>query len=101
MTNPKDATKRKLHVDIETYSSQPLPKCGVYRYSQSSDFQILIVTYGYDNEELITIDLACGESLPAGFLSALEDPTVLKVAHNAHFERVCFSRYLGHWLDPH
>ena len=101
MTNPKDATKRKLHVDIETYSSQPLPKCGVYRYSQSSDFQILIVTYGYDNEELITIDLACGESLPAGFLSALEDPTVLKVAHNAQFERVCFSRYLGHWLDPH
>ena len=93
--------KRQLFCDIETYSSQPLPKCGVYRYSQSSDFQILIVTYGYDDEELVTIDLACGEALPTEFLSALEDPNVLKVAHNAQFERVCFSRYLSHWLDPH
>lgn len=93
--------KRQLFCDIETYSSQPLPKCGVYRYSQSADFQILIVTYGYDDEELVTIDLACGEVLPAEFLSALEDPNVLKIAHNAQFERVCFSRYLGHWLDPH
>ena len=43
--------KRQLFVDIETFSSQPLPKCGVYRYSQSSDFQILLVTYGYDDED--------------------------------------------------
>ena len=95
------STKRQLHVDIETFSSQPLPKCGVYRYSQSPDFQILIVTYGFDDEELVTVDMARGEPLPAEFLTALEDPNVLKVAHNAQFERVCFSRYLGHWLDPH
>ncbi len=93
--------KRNLHVDIETYSSQPLPKCGVYRYSQSSDFQILIVTYGFDHDPLVTVDMACGENLPAEFLSALDDPTVLKIAHNAQFERVCFSKCLGHWLDPH
>ena len=24
----------------------------------------------------------------------------IKVAYNAQFERVCLSRYLGHWLDP-
>ena len=90
-----------MHIDIETFSSQPLPKCGVYRYSQSSDFQILLATYGFDDEELITVDIACGEPLPTEFLTALEDPIVLKVAHNAQFERVCFSRYLGHWLDPH
>lgn len=93
--------KKQLFVDIETFSSQPLPKCGVYRYSQAADFQILLVTYGYDDHELVTVDLACGESLPPDFLSALEDSNVLKVAHNAQFERVCFSRYLGHWLDPH
>lgn len=95
------STKRMLHVDIETFSSQPLPKCGVYRYSQSSDFQILLVTYGFDDEDLVTVDMACGEPLPTEFFSALDDPNVLKVAHNAQFERVCFSRYLGHWLDPH
>ena len=101
MTNTQDAAKRWLHCDIETFSSQPLPKCGVYRYSQAPDFQILLVTYGYNDEELITIDLARGEHLPPDFLAALEDPNVLKIAHNAAFERVCFSRYLGHWLDPH
>ena len=90
-----------MFIDIETYSSQPLPKCGVYRYSQSSDFQILLVTYGFDDEELKTIDLACGEPLPSEFFVTLEDPNVLKYAHLAQFERVCFSRYLGHWLDPH
>ena len=39
-----------------------------------------------------------GEALPDEFLQALEDPDVLKIAHNAAFERVCFSRHLGHWL---
>ena len=100
-STPDPPRKRHLHIDIETYSSQPLPKCGVYRYCQAPDFQILLVTYGYDDEELITIDMACGEQLPPDFLFALEDPDVLKIAHNAQFERVCFSRFLGHWLDPH
>ncbi len=95
------ASKRRLFCDIETFSSQLLPKCGVYRYSQSSDFQILLVTYGFDDEELKTIDLACGEQLPSEFFVSMEDPNVLKYAHLAQFERVCFSRYLGHWLDPH
>ena len=97
----RNPTRRKLHVDIETFSSQPLPKCGVYRYSQSADFQILIVTYGFDDEELVTVDMARGEPLPDEFTCALEDPNVIKIAHNAQFERVCFSRYFGHWLNPH
>lgn len=97
----RNPTRRKLHVDIETFSSQPLPKCGVYRYSQSADFQILIVTYGFDDEELVTVDMARGGPLPDEFTCALEDPNVIKIAHNAQFERVCFSRFFGHWLDPH
>ena len=91
---------RVLHLDLETYSSAPLPKCGVYRYCDSSDFEILLLSYAFDDGPVITIDLACGETLPDEFLKALEDPTILKIAHNAVFERVCFSKYLGHWLDP-
>ena len=91
---------RVLHVDLETYSSSPLPKCGVYRYCDLSDFEILLLSYAFDDGPVITIDLACGETLPDEFLKALEDPTILKIAHNAVFERVCFSKYLGHWLDP-
>ena len=89
-----------LHLDIETYSSAPLPKCGVYRYCDSPDFEILLLSYAFDDEPVVTVDLACGERLPDEFLQALEDPNVLKIAHNAAFERVCFSKYLGRWLDP-
>ena len=91
---------RVLHLDIETYSSAPLPKCGVYRYCDSPDFEILLLSYAFDDEPVITVDLACGETLPDEFLKALEAPNILKIAHNAAFERVCFSKYLGHWLDP-
>ena len=91
---------RVLHLDIETYSSAPLPKCGVYRYCDAPDFEILLLSYAFDDAPVVTVDMACGESLPDEFLHALEDPDVLKIAHNAAFERVCFSRHLGHWLDP-
>ena len=91
---------RVFSIDIETFSSEPLPKCGVYRYSGSPDFEILLFSYAYDDEPVITIDMACGERLPADVLDALEDPAIIKTAYNAAFERVCLSRYLGHWLDP-
>lgn len=91
---------RVLHLDIETYSSAPLPKCGVYRYCDAPDFEILLLSYAFDDAPVVTVDIACGETLPDTFLHALEDVNVLKIAHNAAFERVCFSKHLGHWLDP-
>ena len=90
-----------MGIDIETYSSAPLPRCGVYRYCDASDFEILLFSYAFDDEPVQTIDLARGETLPKEVISALEDPDIIKVAYNAQFERVCLSRYLGHWLDPH
>ena len=90
-----------MGIDIETYSSAPLPKCGVYRYCDAPDFEILLFSYAFDDAPVETVDLACGETLPKEVLHALEDPNVLKVAYNAQFERVCLSKYLGHWLDPH
>ena len=90
-----------LGIDIETYSSAPLPRCGVYRYCDAPDFEILLFSYAFDDAPVETVNLACGETLPKEVLLALEDPNVLKVAYNAQFERVCLSKYLGHWLDPH
>ena len=90
-----------MGIDIETYSSAPLSKCGVYRYCDAPDFEILLFSYAFDDEPVQTIDLASGETLPKEVVSALEDPGIIKVAYNAQFERVCLSRYLGHWLDPH
>ena len=90
-----------MGIDIETYSSAPLPRCGVYHYCDAPDFEILLFSYAFDDEPVQTIDLASGETLPKEVISALEDPGIIKVAYNAQFERVCLSRYLGHWLDPH
>ena len=92
---------RILGLDLETYSSAPLPKCGVYRYCDAPDFEILLFSYAFDDAPVQTIDLACGETIPKEVLLALEDPNILKIAYNAQFERVCLSKYLGHWLDPH
>ena len=87
---------KELHIDIETYSSADLAKCGVYKYTESPDFEILLFGYSCDGGEVKVADLACGEKLPKEILAALEDESVTKLAHNASFERVGLSRYLGY-----
>ena len=91
---------KTLSIDIETYSSTNLAKSGVYRYSETDDFTILLFGYSADGGDVKVIDLASGEKLPPEIHDALLDPTVTKCAFNASFERVCLSRYLGIWLQP-
>lgn len=94
---------KNLEIDIETFSSVSLPKCGVYKYAESPDFEILLFGYSIDGGPVSTIDLARGEKLPGEILDALTDDDVTKWAFNAQFERVCLSRYLsdmGISLDP-
>ena len=85
-----------LSIDLETYSDQPLAKTGVYRYVESSDFEILLFAYSVDGGSVQQIDLACGEKIPSEILCALEDDKVTKWAFNANFERICLSRFLGY-----
>ncbi len=85
---------RELSVDLETFSSVDLKKCGVYKYAESDDFEILLFGYSVDGSEVKVVDLAQGETIPDTVLSALTDETVTKWAFNAQFERVCLSRYL-------
>lgn len=89
-----------LAIDIETYSDIDLQKCGVYAYSDSPNFEILLFAYAFDEEETQIVDLACGEQLPQRVLDALEDEGIVKTAFNAAFERTCISKYLGHRLSP-
>jgi DNA polymerase len=94
---------KTLSCDLETYSSVDLGKGGVYRYCESYDFKILLFSYSINSNEIQTIDIAKGESVPPDIINALIDESVLVFAWNANFERVCLSRHLrdlGISLDP-
>ena len=89
-----------ISIDIETYSDVDLSKCGVYKYSSSPNFEILLFGYSVDGGDVRVVDVACGEEIPADIVAALSDESVTKWAFNAMFERVCLSNYLGEWLEP-
>ena len=95
---------KNLIIDIETYSSEDISKCGVYRYAEAKDFGILLFGYSVDFGEVRVVELARGEVIPQEIIEAIKSNDVLKWAHNASFERVCLSRYLGlpihTYLDP-
>ncbi len=84
---------KKLHVDIETYSSIDIASCGSYKYMESIDFEILMVAYAFDEQPVKIVDLSQGEKLPQDFLSVLQNPDIIKKAHNANFERRAFKTY--------
>lgn len=92
---------KELGIDIETYSSNDLPSCGVYKYTEADDFTVLLFAYAVDNGPVQIVDLACGEQLPDEIRDALTDENVTKTAYNAAFERICLSRFLGlPYMDP-
>lgn len=84
----------KLHIDVETYSSVDITKCGSYAYFESLDFEILILAYSLESNGVKTdvkiIDLAQGNRIPSAFTGALLDPAIELHAHNANFERNAF-----------
>ena len=92
---------REIGIDIETYSSNDLKSCGVYKYVEAPDFTILLFAYSVDRGPVTCCDFAQGETLPETVVEALRDPGVVKTAFNAAFERVCISHYFG-WplMDP-
>lgn len=95
---------KQISIDLETFSSANLVKCGVYKYVEAPDFTILLFGYSVDGGPVNVIDLACGERIPPDIIRALQDDSVIKWAFNAQFERICLSRFLGKttgdYLDP-
>lgn len=86
-------------MDIETFSDIDLGKCGVYRYADSPNFEILLFAYSINESAVELIDLASGEELPHFIIDALLDDDVIKTAFNAQFERVCLMKYLSSLLN--
>lgn len=103
-------TQQVLYIDIETFSTQDLRKSNVYRYSEDPDFEIMMAAYAIDDGPVqVALTPSEIDNIPG-----LWDDDVEKIAHNAPFERVCFSRFMylmaeasgndiiggGQFLDP-
>ena len=88
---------QELSIDLETYSDVDISKCGVYKYAESDNFEILLFGVSVDGGDVTVYDLACGDTIPEEIMDALTDDTVTKWAFNASFERICISN----WLKKH
>lgn len=85
---------KTISIDLETRSSVDIGKCGVYKYAESPDFDILLFGVSVDGGPITVYDLACGDVIPSDILAALSDESITKWAYNASFERVCLSIWL-------
>lgn len=89
----------RIDLDLETFSSVDI-KYGVYRYTDSPDFDILFLSYSIDLGDIHTIDLTIEE-----FPQELKDWIINQKADfwawNNAFERICLSRYFNkyQWID--
>lgn len=105
------STKRRLLIDLETYSSADITKTGAFKYAEAPDFEILLLACAWDDGPVQVIDMTDREPVTdertaakaaalASVVAGITDPDVVKVAHNSAFERACLTRYLGRDLPP-
>lgn len=97
--------KKHLSIDIETFSSVDIRKSGAYKYIQSDDFEILLLSYSIDFGEVQTIDLTDPDyGIPTTLTSMMHDQSVIKHAYNAMFEYYALNRFFGaledDWFSP-
>jgi len=81
-----------LNIDIETYSSEDISKTGLYKYAQSTDFEILLFAYSLNGSPVEVIDLAQGEAVPEDVVKMLNDGETELRAYNAAFEWYCLNQ---------
>lgn len=117
---------KEVGVDLETFSSVDI-RMGVYAYTDSDDFEIMLVAYSIDDSppknfmprrfrerpgvlvpsdeahEYLNIIPPPDFELTGDedeFLELLNNPEILKTSHNANFERVCLAKYYGVACNP-
>ena len=90
---------RVMGVDIETYSSVDLAEAGVYAYVEAPDFDILLISYIFDDwgeDDVKTID--CFDADPdmmAEFCEALLDPQIVKTVWGGGYTLACEVKRMG------
>lgn len=89
-----------LFLDYETYSATELKDCGLYRYMEDPDFEVMLLAYAFGEDPVKVVDIKCGEDWPADFKTAIDNPAITKVARNANFERQATFTQLGIYCKP-
>lgn len=96
--------KTRLSIDIETFSSISLQDCGVFKYVESPDFDVLICVARLSTSEELIIsaldDPGARASKKRELILNLLDEEIEKTAYNAQFERTCLAKWLGVYLPP-
>ena len=106
-----NSKKRRLFVDIESFSSVDISKAGAFKYIESDDFEIILIAYAWDDGPVHVVEPRKAYQDDPEFdamtycemqdiIFALQDPDVVKVAHNSAFERAAFSKWLGKYMPP-
>jgi DNA polymerase len=96
------ADRCTLYLDTETFSSVDISKAGAFKYMESPDFEILLLPYAWNDEPVRVLDLTDPvdrEELP-DIIAGLQDPDVVKIAHNSAFERTAYRRQFGFYQPP-
>ena len=110
-----------IHLDYETFSDLDIRKVGAYRYTESPDFEVLMLGYAFDDgpiqvwvpKELFDLKkirptLSANYQLKVDkyltnddtdIAAAMADRAITKYAHNAEFERCC-TKQLTQWRLP-
>ena len=75
---------KELSIDLETFSSVNLKKAGLYKYTESLDFEIILFAWAFDKEPVQIVEDF--NKLPQEVKDALTDREIKKTAFNALFE---------------
>jgi len=99
MTTATSSDPKRLFLDLETFSSAELKETGVFKYVEAPDFQILLMSFCWDDAPMQIHDFI-KDGTPDWLEAALVDETIIKIAHNCQFERACFNRAFDLYTPP-
>ena len=94
--------ERVLFLDTETFSATDIKKAGAFKYIEDPAFEILLLPFAWNDEPVRVLDLfnLDDQEELQNIVAALKDPGVVKVAHNAAFERAAYHRAFGFYQPP-
>lgn len=84
----------RLHLDYETASELDIKKCGAYKYAADPSTRILMLGWAVDDGP-VQLWQPHLEEIPSALEYYLADPSVIKRAYNAQFERLITKHCLG------